>query len=224
MQNIRIVLAFISLTGASCHFIARTGHGAKAPRTETGYSIKDWLHKHLFDGGTIATVRPEVFFDYQVMEGSPMVFESLTGKFLSIGYGDGKFCPKNVDKTFTDLVPYAFLNPKPYNYLANEMMQISGDGSKKTIRDTSYPHLPTICEDLRSLDGTAFTLNTTGTDYVLILPFALYLGNRVQVMDLKKYYRSAMANKKARIQIIFLNLDKQEWWGKEWNEKIHFKV
>lgn len=88
--------------------------------------------------------------------------------------------------------------------------------------DTLSIKLTQITSSFRTLRGEPSPeFLQKNSDYILIIPFAIFLGKKLQVKDLKKYYYSALTNRSATIQIVFLNLDKQEWWGEEWNKKIN---
>jgi hypothetical protein len=122
--------------------------------------------------------------------------------------------------------PYPLLKEKPDSFLIAETIEIPKGGSindsNSFIRhkDTLHLNLSTLQQKIKSLSGALPQNLTSEEDYILIIPFAIFLGNKVQVSEIKKYYLSARRNRYATIKIVFLNLDKQEWWGKEWNQKI----
>jgi hypothetical protein len=57
-----------------------------------------------------------------------------------------------------------------------------------------------------------------------VISFALFAGNTIQTAKIRDLINSAAQNPSTKIDIILLCFDKQEWWGKEWNEKIHLEA
>lgn len=78
---------------------------------------------------------------------------------------------------------------------------------------------------LKTLDGkNAESPVNPDVDYYLMLPFAKFFGNKKQVKDLLSFSNSARTNKYSKFIIVLLDMDKQKWWGKEWNNKIDFSI
>jgi len=222
----------ISLTVAalmwSCNNIARIGYGAKKSKAENKISIESWLEEKGFSRKNVWSISPEHYYDLSFgLPQAPMLFDNKTGNFLAVGFADGKYCPKEVDKSFAAVLPYNIMKEKPDSFLISERIIIPPGGSiqnKESYvkeKDTTVLKIGKIFPSLRDLSGNEIIPGTmVDADYTLLLPFAVFLGNKLQVEDLKKFYFSALQNRFSRINIVFLNLDKQEWWGKEWNEKI----
>jgi hypothetical protein len=238
MKALVILFVLAACTFCSCSFIAKKGYGAKRPGVENQQSIENWLRKHIIDKEHVVTVRPENFFDLSGYQATPFLFDRHSGRFVAVGYTDGAYCPKGVDQVLETISPYKLLRPKPDSFITYQVL-LAPDSrnikeARKAIKKEDGPVMSrdTVSFDLfeffrqfSRLDGSAASLESTKeADYVLILPFALYLGNRLQVQDLKKYYRAARRNMRSEIKVIFLNLDKQEWWGPEWNRKIDISI
>jgi hypothetical protein len=213
---------------AGCNFIARQGYGAKKQKIENRESIEDWLTERGFSKENVVCVGSEHYYDFATgLPQAPLLFDNATGNFLAIGFSNGKYCPKDVDKSFSKILPYYLMNQKPDSFLISETRIVPPGVSikdKKNFaveKDTLTLTLSTIVLPLKTLTGEKIkNLSKHGDDFTLVLPFAIFLGDKLQVEDLKKFYFSALQNQFAKIGIVFLNLDKQEWWGKEWNEKI----
>jgi hypothetical protein len=50
------------------------------------------------------------------------------------------------------------------------------------------------------------------------------MGSTFQTHDIRKNTNAIKDNTKARIRIILVNFDKQEWWGSEWIDKIKLEI
>lgn len=48
--------------------------------------------------------------------------------------------------------------------------------------------------------------------------------NNLFEVDKDDYYYAIRSNKNCTIKVILVNLDKQEWWGREWNKKIRINI
>jgi hypothetical protein len=227
----RFALIFLSVYYTSCGLIARKGYGAKKQQIETKETITHWLNKNGLPSQNIFSLPPEHYFElFLGLPQAPLVFDNTTGNLLAIGFSNGKYCPKSVDKSFSSLLPYQLLKEKPDSFLISEVTTIPPGSSLKdrsqfaVTKDTLRLHLPEIEKSILTLNGKpAAKIAKPGDDYTLILPFALFFGDKLQLKDLKKYYLSAITNRFAKINIVFLNLDKQQWWGEEWNKKINIK-
>lgn len=222
------LLVMISFS-IGCGSIARIGYGTKRVRIENEQTIQNWLTEKGFNANNVVTVTPESYYDHLYgLPQNPLLFDKATGNFLAIGYSNGKYCPKDVDKSFSSVLPYSLLKGKPDSFLISETTTIPQGYSIRDKdkfekkKDTVPLKLAQLASSFRTTSGEAYPeLLKSGSDYILIIPFAVFLGKKLQVKDLKKYYYSALTNRSASIQIVFLNLDKQEWWGEEWNKKIN---
>ena len=224
-----IFFILITTFSIGCGSIARIGYGAKKVQVENEQTIQKWLTEKGFNANNVVTVTPESYFEHLYgLPQNPLLFDKTTGNFLAIGYSNGKYCPKDVDNSFSSVLPYSLLKEKPDSFLISESTTIPKGYSIKDKdklekkQDTISLKLTQLASSFRTLTGEPVEkLLKAGTDYTLVIPFAIFLGKKLQVKDLKKYYYSALTNRSASIQIVFLNLDKQEWWGEEWNKKIN---
>ncbi|MBI5373338.1 MAG: hypothetical protein HZA79_15045 [Sphingobacteriales bacterium] len=223
-----LILLFIFF---SCNTIARKGYGAKKQKTESPETIKAWLTKQGFHSDQVFSIAPEYYLEYTIgSQSAPLLFDVKSGKFLAIGFTNGKYCPKEIDKSFANVLPYQLLKVKPDSFLVSESVQVPAgytlkDKDKFRHRyDTTVYTLENMRHLIRTLNGEPVTeISGREADYILLLPFALYLGNRIQVKDLKKYYYSALSNRFSKISIAFINSDKQQWWGEKWNHSNTMK-
>jgi hypothetical protein len=231
MKPLFFLAVLVCLAGTGCKLFVKTIYGAKQPRPETQASIQNWLSKHNFGKNEATTLSPEAFYDFTFFyRGAPLLFDRLTGRFMPLGFTNGAFCPKDVDQRIASILPYRTLGTKPDNFIVHKNIFVPPGTSIRAAKkmegdaDTAFLNLFDLCRDFYNADGSAFSLGMGSEDYVLILPFAIYLGNRVQLINLNKYYDAARQNKMSRIRVLFLNLDKQEWWGPEWNGKIRLNI
>lgn len=203
----------------ACQFIAKTVYNGKRPKTETPVSIQNWLQKQHVPFEKVLAVAAEKYYYAGIHYNyGPMLFNNQ-GDFVSVGYNyDGKFCPKSVDQFLETLVPGFEKND---DQLSNYMIY-----SRNNIPDTIYPTLKEIYKFSRDLNGNlpADTFQKKKADYTLVIPFAIFLGNTIQTQRVRLFVNAAKRNTAARINIILLNFDKQEWWGEEWNKKINIVV
>lgn len=225
-----LLLPFLSLLLFGCSFIAKLGYGAKKQKTENEQSIKRWLFKYDFSSENVYTVAPEYYYDFiPGLSQAPLLFDTKTGNLLAIGFTNGKYCPKETDKSFSTILPYHLLKEKPDSFIVAEIIEIPKGGSVKDLKnyisrkDTLQLNLQVLEKKIKVISGTTVNSLAVKEDYLLVIPFAIFLGKKVQVREMKKIYLSAQLNRFAKIKTVFINLDKQEWWGEEWNEKIKIK-
>jgi hypothetical protein len=241
-RGVSLFLIAVALLAVRCSFIAKIGHGARRPKIEDEESIRSWVNKKGVQNAEVVTSQPEdIYFFVPAYLNSIFLFNK-SGTFLAVGYSQGKFCVANVDKTIAAIKPYHELINKPDSFIISyhHEMQLFAPGDvlnhtkkewEQAIRekrdsfklkiDTLNLNLSFLLAKMRSLSGDQYNFKTNDSiDYYLVLPFAKFAGNWSQVRNLKKYFKAVSDNTSSNIQIIFLNLDKQEWWGKKWNEKI----
>jgi hypothetical protein len=204
---------------AACSFIAKTVNHVKKPKVETAQSIKAWLQKEKISSDKILTVDPSNFYHVFLLYGErPMLFNER-GVFVSVGYNsDPKFCPKGVKEFLSTLTPGFEKNDEHlFNYIAYRI---------NNRPDTLYPTLNKVYSFARDLYGNeVFAPITFGSrNYILVVPFTIFSGNTIQTSKMRAFINACRQNASAKIDIILVNFDKQEWWGKEWNEKIHIEV
>jgi len=242
MSRAFIFIIIIFFSFQKCSFIAKKGYGAKKPQIETEQSIIRWLDKHDLPTEEVVTVDTIGFFNFfPSLAQAPLLFES-SGKFRAAGFSNGKYCPEGVDVYLSRVDPRKNILNSLDSFIVSETFTIAPDkvqqlGSLNNARgeeikkfaehkkDTIRMNFYDISRLFYSLNGTkSDKFAVAAYDFILVLPFAKFFGNNLQVKDLKKYYNSAINNSNARFKIVFLNLDKQEWWGKEANEKINISI
>ena len=233
MGRVLLYILFIIfiIIDSGCGIIARKGYGAKKPAKQNRESIESWLSKNGLSNTDIVSIKPDQYLDYLFgLPQAPLLFDNKTGNLLAIGFSNGKYCPNEVDKSFSNLLPYNLLKEKPDSLLISEKIELPpgvslNDANNYRKKDTVALKLTSLILPLRSLSGTDIEgIPDIKYDYTLIVPFGIFLGNRHQVKDLRTFYFSAIGNRFASIKTIFLNLDKQEWWGSEWDDKTKIKL
>jgi hypothetical protein len=234
------LLIFLELQ--SCSFIAKRGYGAKQPQIETEQSIIIWLNKYNLPIDEVVTVDTTGFNNFfPSLAQAPLLFEK-TGKFRAAGFSNGKYCPQGVDIYLSRVDPRQNMSNKLDSFIISETITISPEEVKKvgSLNNVKLDELKKIATNKRDtikmnfhdINRLFYSLNgnkrgkieVADYDFVLILPFAKFYGSNLQIKDLKKYYHSAMNNANAKFKIIFLNLDKQFWWGKETNDRINISI
>jgi hypothetical protein len=225
------VIIFFSFL--KCSFIAKKVYGGKLPKIENEQGIVAWLNKYDLPTEEVVTVDTTGFFYFfPSLAQAPLLFEK-TGKFRAAGFSNGKYCPQGVDVYLSRVdLRREIMNPLD-SFIVRESYIIPPDKAKnlgsfskakfEEIEKTMIANKDTIMMNLFEVNNMLYYLNgskrgsikTDGYDFVLILPFAKFYGNKLQVTDLKKYYHSAVKNPNAKFKIVFLNLDKQEWWEKK---------
>ena len=232
---IRVFLSaglIILLSG--CSFIAKTVYGAKKPQIETEQSIVKWLNDNKLRGAEVVTFDTSGYVNFlPLFATSPLLFET-SGKFRAVGFTNGKYCAGNVDKYLSRVNPGldvlnsldSFIIRDAYDFtgpINGKMTRKELNKLKQTTaaRDTIQLNFFDLNKTFYSLTGIRLSLiNISAYDFILVLPFAKFFGSNFQIKDLKKFYNAAINNPNAKFKIIFLNLDKQEWWGKEPNDRI----
>lgn len=223
MRTIHILFAVIIFN--SCTTIAKKSYGVKKQKPESAESIKEWLKKHNLPSDNTFSIAPNYFLEYTIgTQNAPLLFDKNSGRFLAIGFTNGKYCPKDLDKEFNRILPYNLLKEKPDSFLVGETISIPEGYSIKDkdkfkhSYDTSFIRLSNLYQWARSLTGKQVeNISKSDADYILIIPFAIYLGEKTQLKEINKYYYSAISNRFSKFDIIFMNLDKQLWWTDKWN-------
>lgn len=237
-----LLFILIVLINERCSYVAKNVYGAKKPRIEEEQSILAWLKKNDLPASEVVSVDTIGFsFFFPAFSQSPLLFER-TGKFRAAGFSNGKYCPDGVDVYLSKVNPKteifntldSFIISEYYTVPPEDAIKI-GTPSKRELQEIKKNYIvnrDTIKLNFRNLNELFYTLQgnrrltieASDVDFILILPFAKFFGNKLQVKDLKKYYYSAVNNTNAKFKIVFLNLDKQEWWGKETNDRINITI
>jgi hypothetical protein len=191
---------------SSCSTVARIGYGAKKPQVENFNSITKWVNAKRFSTGYIIASKPAPFWNSFLAIGTRPLIYTKSGELIFPQALDGKFCPKDFDSYLQQL--------KPPSQNAYSVINTTGIGYTK---QTAFDSLQSTTQ---LLDGKPFVLNKEWVqDYIIVIPFAKFLGNRVQVSEIKKWLKGISNNNTTRFTIIYLNFDKQEVWGEEWIKK-----
>lgn len=229
MRRLFILMVFFIIIHSGCRPIAKTIIGIKSPQIENQESVENWLRKQGIRC-EITTVKPEKFYSWIQFWRKPLLFEKETGSFVGLGDPGGNICPKNMDLLLKELMPYDMIIPKPGNYFVSAIYQLppgsdySDRKEEHKVLDTTYLNLYHIAEGFHDFKGEKFSIDQKQSDYVLLIPFAMFLGKNIQMKNLRKCYEAAMENRKTDIRVIFVNLDKQQWWGGHWNDMINIKI
>jgi hypothetical protein len=213
------LIVVFSCLFSGCSFIAKTVNHVKKPKVETPQSIKLWLQKEKISIDKIFTVDPSKFYHtFPFYNHGPKLFNEK-GIFISVGYNsDTKFCPKGVKEFLSTLTPGFEKNDEHlFNYIAYNF---------NNRPDTLYPTLDKIYSFCKDLYGNEIIVPIVfgSRNYTLIIPFELFAGDTIQTSEIRKLINACRQNTSTKIDIILINFDKQEWWGKEWNEKIQLEV
>lgn len=205
-------LLLLLITGSGCLTVKKWVLGIRGNegKVETDSSIFAWIIKNK----PIMSNKPAVkFYTYAT------AFEDFLQVNMSYGLSPLLINSRKEVVLFNGCTSDACLKD-----LASYIQNLKPDtlSSSSTLNKTwkSQNSPPPTFNEVNSIIYT-----TTGTkanipfdstsDYFLILPFALNYGNKKQVKDLRKFTKAASDNTYSQIQIAFLNLDKQQWWGAE---------
>jgi hypothetical protein len=204
----------------ACSTVTRMVNGVKKPKTETPESITKWLEKKNINNDIVASVQPESFFDYFFMlMGSPIVYYKSDCGFISTEYCNGRYCYRSLPAFLENITPAETGTNTWQNYIDEDSIQL-----KEKEEAVSYI-IDSLNNHLCDLNGNKInSLQTIDADYLVIIPFAKYMGATIQTSNMRKALAAIRKNTKSRITVLLLNLDKQQWWGKNWNEKIKISI
>ena len=221
MNRLFLLMVFFA---TSCNLTSRTNYGVKKQKAESPERIKGWLVNHKLNPETVFAIAPESYIDYTIStQNAPLLFDRISGRFLAIGFNNGVFSPKEPEKLFYNILPYSTIKFKPDSFLLNKTTSIPPGASIKdkskyiTKYDTIVLNLKNVFHSFTTLNGDINPqIPESAADYILIIPFAIYWGDKIQLENITNYYYSALNNRFSKISIVFLNLDKQIWWSEEW--------
>ena len=211
----KVILPIVfAIVLGSCQPLAKMVYGCKEPAVQTAEGIASWLNREGLQPQNLASVSPESFFDVFMRYNTGLLVFSSDGRLLPIGYKNGRFCPQDITEVL------ATLKPMPGSMEAAAVYSsVFADSASDALQPTRSS-LQFLFARLRTLQGGPIRLNPEPVDYIILIPFALSLGSRLQTKDMRTYVRALSRNPHARFSIWFLNFDKQAWWGEEWNGKI----
>jgi hypothetical protein len=220
IQNVLLFVTINAIIGCGSALV-KLANNPKKPKQESSTSIKEWLSENNVPPYQVLTVVPDKFYTYAIYLNNykPFIFKR-GGTFVSYGYSNGVSCYKSFPEILMNLTPIDSLSSFPSDYIIHEY-QVNAEKKK----DTVHYDLNTIYKNLRDTNGDSISSEfINSNDYVVVLPFAIYQGNTIQVKDVKKYIKAILKNQRSKIQIVLLNFDKQEWWGEEWNKRIELTI
>lgn len=236
-KSLLIIVFFFS----SCNSIIKLVRGAHKPRIENEKSITNWLKKKN-NPYTVVSVAPESYDEFVPgYLGTPLLFTSI-GRFLAVGVGNGKYCTQPIDTYVGRLkpinqmarVPDSFFVFISYHFPKGTVLpekRMSREERNEFIKmaikkiDTVHLNYDSLSVSFRTLTGDKYEINRgVEYDYILLMPFAKFIGARSNENNLKAYFNAVRSNNRCRIKVILINLDKQEWWGKEWQNKIRINI
>lgn len=217
----------IVLLYTSCSTIARMVNGVKKPKIETSENIMNWLENEGIRNETTASICPEAFFDYFNMQlGSPLIYYKKNNEFISTEYCNGRYCYRSLPAFLENISPAETGNNTWQKTKVQEDSIIPKD-----MQDNLYYIKPgdyifnNLDKHLYDLNGNKLkSLQNINADYLVVIPFSKYMGATIQTSNMRKALAAIKKNTKCRISVLLLNLDKQKWWGKEWNEKIKISI
>ncbi len=223
MRNFFISILILNLFG-SCSLIRNGFIGTTNPKIETPKSIMSFIKSENLDGDKIFTIAPDSFHhSLNYLFFGVFIFD-WKGNYLSFGSSKGKYCFNSLDDSIKNLNPLIDTGHTSSNYSLIKRMNSLDNKNFTVFYDTIHLELKTLSNQFRNLDGTDPSFSASNSDYVLLIPFALYYGRKIQTKEMRRYIKATQKNKGVTFQIVLLNLDKQEWWGEDWNERNNFKV
>ena len=224
MKILAICLLILYIALTSCNMV-KVVSNIQQPKVENITSITNWVNKKKIVADEIVAISPgnfyKLFFQFQLSKNFPFVFKS-NGTFVSYGYSNGVVCYRSFPEILKNLKPLNNISSFPSNYFLNKYTNDSG----VVVSDTTFLYLKKLYESFTDLTGKRqinYAQNSL-VDYIVLIPFALYMGSTFQTHDIRKNINAIKDNKKARIHIILVNFDKQEWWGSEWIDKIKLEI
>ncbi len=214
-KHILILLAVVSLFG--CKLISKAKLGATRAKVQDEITTHEWLVKNrvLPDSSILMGLSPEKYIAYfenfgQGGGASPLIFSKAGNLFFYDG------CTS--DQCIKDLAGY-IQTLSPNNVIAHSGIVASKNVNDKKFVSTS---LTEFSDYLYLLWGPKAHIKVDSSkDYTLILPFAMYYGNKKQVTELRSFITAANSNKQSTFNFIFLSLDKLAWWGDDWIKRIN---
>lgn len=229
--HMRVHFLFIAAIAGiltACSLISRTVNNIREPRTESPESVIAWLRSQGIDNYEVFSVEPQHFFDAVLLyQRRKLIFNRL-GKVAELGANNtGVVChirtPDEVRNLRPGFSPFTEYLVERYRLLKPGKEYKNEEYTEET--DTIYYNIDSVNQYLYTLDGKKASIEKDLlSDYTVIIPFAKYYGTTFQTADIKKYLKAIHSNKHSRFKVILLNLDKQAWWGKEWNEKIQLNL
>jgi hypothetical protein len=220
----KMILISAVIFFACCKVIKNTTIGTAPPRVEDEHTVLDFLMKERIKPSKIFSVTPDSFYGVLTyLSYSVLVFDKW-GNHLSFGDKSGKYCYQTLPDSLSALQKMS--NPNICNYSVAIRLNFSPGSDTPTSRlDTIPMHLNSFSHKFHDFKGGAIEYRAdSSTDYIIVFPFAIYYGNKIQTKEIRRYIKAAFHNRSVKFEIILFNLDKQRWWGQENLDKIQFDV
>ncbi len=217
-----LVSLFLMNSFLSCTLVKDAFIGTASPRMETRESVSLFLRKERISAEYIYSVAPDSFYSALNYLGFGVIVFDKSGNYLAFGNNKGKYCFSTLADSLRHLYPDNRYSNEVANYsLLKRMTYIHMDSTPVVSYDTISLDIPSVSSNFYDFEGRKTALRIgDGVDYIIVFPFAKYYGRKIQTKEIRRYIRAANQNEHSKFQFVFLNLDKQQWWGKEWNEKI----
>ena len=228
MRKLLLALIMIIILLPACSLIVRKVNNVQPPATESPESLNSWLNSQHLDKYEVLSVDPKYFYGATTFYMKRKLIFNQFGKVAELGINKtGVVCHKTSPREVHDLEPgYAHFTEFLLDSISIRTLDDNGRKSEMVRRtDTIYYNIDSLNKYVYDLDGQKVNIEKDFTfDYLVVIPFAKYQGNTIQVSDIRKYLKAIHENRHSRFKIILLNLDKQAWWGEEWNKKIRFGI
>ena len=200
LQNhfIFIMVFSVIFSFSSCNelkiTLLKTIYGIKKPKIETEKSLTKYLKRKKINSNNVYTLDEKDYYQIQ--------------KLVSAG--------------IPDIIVYDCKNDKPIKYREDTMCNGYAFGFIERLKkDTTFQYVDTIpnfsdlISMLRDLKGNVANIEKNkNADYYLFIFWARYTG-RLNKNHVKVWEKQANNNKQAKIEVIKINIDEQEWWKKK---------
>lgn len=197
------LLALVLLLFTGCVPVIKIIYGIRKPSVEDAKSILKAARKYKLDKSGIVTTAPDDFIT---------VLKMINGSIPEGQIFDNK--GEYIEYRATDTSCNAGLFPF-ISYLSKNGV----------FRKTGVTTLATVMKSLRKPGGGPLPANflDPNADYYLFIYWTIYTG-RSNKNHVKAWERLAANNHKAKIQVIAVNMDFQQWWPHEKLDSILKKL
>ena len=226
MRKQLLAMLIIATLLSACNSFVRKVNDVKQPKTESPQSVNSWLKSKGLDKYEVVTIDPRKFFEASAFYLKRKLIFNPDGKVAELGTNyTGVVCHFRTPDEVRNLKPdYEVFT----DYVIEHYRKITTEKDRKTkqsveIFDTTYYNLDSLSQYAYSLDGKKANIQKdVDADYFAVIPFAKFQGNTIQLTDIRKFLKAIEDNKYSTFKVVLLNLDKQAWWGDEWNKKLNF--
>lgn len=188
MKKLFFILLTLIISFSSCVPIIKLYYGAKKPKVETEKSLRKYLEKKKINDDNIYAVSFDDFVNtIDIIKGIPeiMLFSS-NGKLI-----------KYKEDTDCNAGAFSFVEELSINTELQYIDSITLDDYLSILKD---------------FDGKPVKIiKSQSTDFYLFIFWTRYTG-RLNKDHVKVWEEQANNNSKAKIKVLKVNLDQQEWW------------